>query len=848
MTLHVKVVLDENYQRFEQAPNRRWWAGTPVDEVRDTPLELGGRTRLRLFSPQGGQSRPRLQVEALPVTDTQLPGLLDALPSQIPASATELRDLVADALGSLAPLLDAQDLAPGSEEQPRSGQRHRQNTVAALRKRRLFGRARELLDDCGQSGGWSAAELTAGARALTELEWQAYCGEMLLEDQDMGTYYAYTEDKAFVHYLELLLEALPRPGGEAWAVLPRDQRQAVERQRAQVTNHLDYLMRRRYAHDGVIEADIERSLGALMVQRSTHRVVSHDDWAMGEEQVPGFELLQVDPHSGGPHAGAWIHRASDDLRLFDGTVITVDPRHVQATPLEAGQITFLRAPGDARLRPEMHFDWDSNGYITDEPLPWIKWAGFCDVQALMELLGLTLMNSGGVTEYRSDTGQTITYSPELLREMMASVLELGSDYQRVDTGERVRLKERVKGGIRADDRHDRLDFLEPDGRQIVYWPLEGLREDFEVIGMEEPDGQTLDPVAGFHQYMPGEQRLEMLPNPRFQRRAGGNNHYIDAVGLLLKVNVRVDVFDDETGYFRREKQQTLVDLRDEPLQTRCFLGTRLWSSARREVFRYYLDRTDETMVAELDRYELRDGRWQARTLPEHAKRRQLIKPLTCSLMREVLRDNPTFFYPLLEAALRRGEGIIVDSAMGGEVWNGVVTRIDARMTESDPQTRVERWQVFLEARHGKNTMDFLLRRAEDGTVKDACPAPGPDGWGDYPDFLWQYQPDVAPVVQHQGNTLVNLSMYGHGIITVDPSSSEVKVLDDHVGNVHEILHCALAPCPWIIVHQNRRYGFIDRKSWKRVVEKLAALRLRLSFQEDPGRAAPIKKKTRARTD
>ena len=180
--------------------------------------------------------------------------------------------------------------------------------------------------------------------------------------------------------------------------------------------------------------------------------------------------------------------------------------------------------------------------------------------------------------------------------------------------------------------------------------------------------------------------------------------------------------------------------------------------------------------------------------------------------------------------------------MGGEVWNGVVTRVLATRVETDPRTRLERWQVVIEARHGQSTMDFLLQRAEDGAVEQTCPAPGPDGWGDYPDYLWQHHPDVAPRVRHQGRWLINLAMLGRGIVSVDPSSSSVEVHHEHVSNVHEVLYCALAPLPWTIVHASRRYGFGDRQSWQRAVDRLAALRSRISFKQ--GRAGPplLKKK------
>lgn len=847
MTDYVKVVADEFHEKFSMAAGESWWEGTPIQGLCTGRLEVGGRTALTLFSTDGARVHPRLRTEPLAVQDpSPLEVVLEA-PVKTPSTAEELLTLVGEVATRLAPWLAAEELAPGDPQRPKPGERYRQNRVAARRRAQLFEEVGALRQRCVREGSWSEAEANRAAYALAELEWAAHAGEIRFDDEDIGTYFAYTGDKPFVHYLEQLLESLPRPGSEAMAVLTRQQRAAVKRQRDQAVNHLDHLMRRAYAHDGVIEADIERSLGALMVQRRTHRVVSHDDWRSKEGEAPGYELLRVDPDSQHPHAGAWIHRAADELRLRDGTVVGVKPEQVLATPVSEGDITFQRAPGDARLRPGMHFDWDGNGYITDEPLPGMHWAGFCDVQATMESVGLTFLNGpdSGVTEYRSDTGEVLTLGPSLLREMAASVLEAGAAYKDLDSKEWLRVNEPQAAGVGVGDKCDRLDFITEEGRGTLYWPREGAREDFKVLHMEGGDGAEHDLEAAFHRNLVGPDRMSVRPNPRFQERLGGNFHIIDARGLLLQVQTRVHVFDEETGYFHQERRPTLVDLRERPTHKRCFLGTRLWSSSRREVYRYYLDRSDESVVTELDRYEQVNGRWQARALPDHGERTLLARPLSCTLMRQVLRDDPVFFAPLLHAALVRGEAIIADTHMKEEVWNGLVTGVDARLVASDPVARVERWRVDLEARHGTSTMDFLLMRAEDGLPLDACPCPGPDGWGEYPDFLWQASPDVGTCIRDDGRRLVNMAMVGRGVVTVDEEQEPVDVQDDHMRNVYEILYCALGLYPHVIVHDNVRYGFKGKEAWQRSVDRLSVLRQMLRF-EAPNRSR--KKKKRARSE
>ena len=159
MTAYVKVVADDIYRRFMEAGGAHGWGGTLISSVRHGPLEVGGRTRLTLFTGQGEQSRPRLQLEALPVVDPRpLEPLWSPLPSQPPTSAAELSALVAEAVARDADLLDAEDLAPGPGEAVQPGERYRQNSVAARRKGQLFTRARELLDHCRTSArAWSAS-------------------------------------------------------------------------------------------------------------------------------------------------------------------------------------------------------------------------------------------------------------------------------------------------------------------------------------------------------------------------------------------------------------------------------------------------------------------------------------------------------------------------------------------------------------------------------------------------------------------------------------------------------------------------------------------------------------------
>lgn len=826
MTFRVKVVDDESYKRFLQAPAASWWGGVRVDAVCHKPLEVGGRCVLRLFADVEGRSHPRLRLKPLAIKDP-LPRKPLFSPTTLASTAAEFRRQVSAALASNRPLLDGDDL---SAPDPRPGRHYRRNSVSTQRKNLFFREVRSQLKRCERAGSLETGELATASSAIKELEDQAYSGEMLFDDDNIGTNYDYKDDHPFVHYLEQLLSTLPRPGTEAHAILRTEARASVDRHRIQAQNHLDYLVRFKYAHDGVRESDIERSAGVMLIDRNTRRVVSHTAWDAESNGLPSYYLLRIS-RSAAEHAGAWIYEDGETYRLQDGSAVKVDPGDLRKTPVAANQLALRRAPGDQRLRAGIHLDWDRNGYITDDPLPWVEWAGHCDVQAVMEQTGLTFSDAAEVQEYRSDIDRVVVHSRTALREMVASVVHHGSAYHRTDSGERVNLVHRKQAGFRSWGRSDVLEFEGADAGRKVSWPGEVRKGGFLIRGLQGEQGK-LEPESAFLRHLADPAGLEILPNPRYLKSRLEIFNYIDPVGLELDVCIVVDTYDPRSGYYKRKEQSTVVDLRRRPQHRRCLLGTRLWKSARREIFHYYLDRSDESIVAELYRHLRREGRWQAVLVPEYTRRTRLKRPLSATLRREVMRDDPMSYYPLIKRALRHGEPINADTDMGQVVWNGLVTRLDAKKLRSSPKTGVEQWQVEVDARHGKATIDLLLRRGANGEVTQACPVQGPHGWRNCPDFFWQHYPDVGTLVQQDKALLVNLSMLGTGVIshTSGNNSDGDQVFDDHIRQVHEVLYCAQAPYPWTILHDNRRYGYREKEAWMEARTRLARLRASVRFK------------------
>ncbi len=296
-----------------------------------------------------------------------------------------------------------------------------------------------------------------------------------------------------------------------------------------------------------------------------------------------------------------------------------------------------------------------------------------------------------------------------------------------------------------------------------------------------------------------------------------------------------------TGYLDRTTQELSVDLRPDAEPGRDLLGTHVQSAEDRAVFQVFLERSDDgaAIVAELERWERgEDGTYAAVPDPDETVEIPLTWPLNVTLSREMKRDDPDVFSNLLGIALRLGRNINADTDADAEVWNGTVTAIDNQRLAEDRERRTERWRVGVDARFGKATLEYLLRRDAQGAIVATCPvAPGPDVAGSArqsPDFLWQDFPDVGSKGVEQGEWIVNETMVERGIVAVDwqpGAPGGFYVFDDHIKNTFELLYCGLAGYGWTVVHGNKRYGFTDEDAWTAAVERLTALRGALSFED-----------------
>ncbi|MFT5457378.1 MAG: hypothetical protein ACI9K2_003871 [Myxococcota bacterium] len=447
------------------------------------------------------------------------------------------------------------------------------NSLTAQRQAQFFAEAMTAVD------AFHDSERDPARLVIAELRDLAIAGELRFDDEDSGTYHSFGKDAPFVHFLEQLLDGLPREASDAMAVLPPEQQQAVRRQRDQATAWLDALMRRKYDHDGVREADVERSVGGWLIDRSHRQVLSLAEGA--DHARPTLVLLRVEPSAAHPDAGAWVYRDGDRL-MRDGRPVQHDPP-VRTISVEESDLTFRRAPDDPNLPHHLPFDWDGDGWAREDAIAWVEWAGHCDIKAIVEATGLTLAGLPPVSEHRTDTLHTQEWNRDLLLELLSAGLELGSTYRHVDGSmpEFQRGDHRF-GGARNDSLPDRLQLYGLGEGNHVRWPRTRQATDFVVTAIRDPAGPA-DVQSAFLQHRVDPAVPSFGPNPRFSKYVEGDYALIDATGLVLEARVRVDGFDPTTGRPTVRHEPTTIDLSDGPGPDRCYLGTVIWDAARRDV-------------------------------------------------------------------------------------------------------------------------------------------------------------------------------------------------------------------------------------------------------------------------
>ena len=799
-----------------------------IKDVREQPVVVGGRTTIRMFVGEGDRGHPRMLTAMPPATDANPPAL-EFDPATIPTNVDELRAALTQVLGKHRKALDPEALRGLPEE----GRRYARNSIIAQRRLQFFANARSALAAWVKARKFPRNQQAAGLRAIRELEDASFMGVIEFDDEDTDTYHSYNHDAAFVHYLEQMLAGLPLDGTPAMAVLSPASQESVRRQRAQATAHLDAIMRSKYVFEPALdERDVEQGVGALLIDRETRMIASVVP--AGDPLVPEYEVLRVDPASRHRHAGAWIYRDGDTLRLQDGTKVSVDDDLVRSAKRDAEQLTFMRAPKDKRLRQDVALDWDGDGIVSTEPIEWVSWAGHCDVKGVMEALGLALREQPTLSEYRADTGATETYDRSLLLEMVASVIELGSDYRSLDGTDEGQTGESWFGGARNDSRSDQLAFATKTGRAFT-WPPRSRGDAFEVVGLQLDGTKVRDLDGAFGRFLPDLAKVDFADNPRFVRTRDGDANEIDVTDGVIQAEI--DLYQlDRTGEIERVRKRITLDLRagaKGPEDGMFLLGSQVADAGERRITKVFYDPRDRSIVKR-DEWAEHSGRRVRVRISADEHRVALAAKRNVTLMREARYDDPGMYQTLLDHALRKGQPICADTDERAPVWNGMVTRLEVERVAINDAAGVEQWRITIDARFGQAQLEYLMRRGDDGEPAAWCPVRRANAQLGWPDFLWQDLPDIASKALVDGRWMVNTTMFDRGMITVERDRSVeggFYVHDDHVKNVFELVWCTLSGHHWTIIHDGKRHGFTDKRAWTDARKELERLRKALAFAE-----------------
>ena len=744
-----------------------------------------------------------------------------------PSTAAEAEALVAQALDAAKPRLDLADLAPS--DRPAESPRYFENSVRCQRVARFFKEAHAALKT------WRVSDARKAHAALRVMQDATYAGVLRFDDADTGTYHSFKHDAAFVHYLEAILESLPDESAPGFVALPDAQQASVRRQRTQARAHLDALMRHKYAYHGITETEIETSLGGQLIDKTTRNVVSETPES-ANALAPKYELLRIDPDSGHPDAGMYVYRDRDALRRTDASVVEATDAQLRRIPVAAEQLTFRRSKNN--LRSGIRFDWNSNGYVDPQEIGWVDWAGHCDIKAIMEQLGVALIGQTPLVEWRADSDVETTYTRALIVEMIASVMEFGSRYRRADNSGKITRGIHLFGGFRNDSLPDRIQFKGARTGRGFRFPLSRTKETFTVTKLTTAEGEVLDLEGVFFRHTGDRRMLTIAENPRFLKTVEQDYNIIDVTGMRVEATVQDDGIHPKTGYPTRTRKTITIDLRTDAPAGRDRLGSWLQSPAKRELYEIFYDREARSIVAEFSDHARVDdagtSKWVAQRKPAQDVVIRLDQQLSVTLSREMKRDDPAAFQTLLGTALQTGQNICADTDQTGPVWNGVVTRLEAKRVERNETNGIEHWAVEMRARFGQARMEYLVQRDDAGEPEVFVPLPPRSPSESWPDFLWQDFPDVGSKGRIGEDWIVNQKMIDRGVVALRQDASVpggIYVEDDHIKNLYEQIFSALSGHQFSIVHANKRYGFKDRASWMAARTALAAATQTLTWEK-----------------
>ncbi len=562
-------------------------------------------------------------------------------------------------------------------------------------------------------------------------------------------YWSFGHDAAFIHGKEKKLDALKKIDLEkmvSTGAMTRAEATEVEKEMSQLQNWLDAIFSNKYVYHNnrMNEMDAESSMELAIIDRSSRARVSEQK-ATVKTIVPKFEVLSVT--EGGEKKHIYWH-AKENAYYYDGTGTKVPdavlgsggndrnhPSNVRAESVQNWTARRLDTANGEKVRDGFRLDWNNDQYVSDIIISWVGWAGHCDIKAIMEAWGLVMpQTADGSTNYDARSGETIQWTPDLVNEEIASMLETSNT-------QRSRF-----GAHRTDDEPDRTSF--GTGRSL---PLNNRPNEFKVKAVTvEVDGApkrlTTDEIFS-RKLVNDISRPNSEPvrdNPLYDAANTDSDRIAAKLGGADKIEVssKVRLFNEQGRIVEKRSDFTIdwSDANAEPV----LVDSQIQDPSNRIIWEIKLDTANKKQLFEKVQWvDDGSGNFERKVLQSFD---EPIQPKQMVVTHETKLDPIQSWYGFMTEAIQEARNITFETALDGGVWNGAGVSVE--LTDNDgwvhftPDGKLD-WaliSVDVDARYGNNAGQVLFKFDANGEVdlENSVPVKAPF------DFIWMIFPSFDP--------------------------------------------------------------------------------------------------------
>lgn len=595
------------------------------------------------------------------------------------------------------------------------------------------------------SGAARSQAMAAANKAAFELKLR----KTVFDRIETNGYWSFGHDAAFIHGKEKKLDSLKKIDLDKMVssgAMTEAESGEVKKEIAQLQNWLDAIFAGKYVYhnSSMNEMDAESSMELAIIDRASRARVSEQKSTV-KTVVPKFEVLSV--QEGGEKKYIYWH-AKENAYYYDGTGTKVPdsvlgtagddrshPANVRAQSVQSWTGRRLDTANGEKVRDGFRLNWNNDQYVSDITISWVGWAGHCDIKAIMEAWGLVMPRTEqGSTNYDARSGETIQWTPDLVNEEVASLLETSST-------------QRSKfGAHRTDDEPDRVDLGTRYGL-----PLQNRPNEFKVLAATVPvDGQskrlTTDDIfrSKIVNDISQPNGSPVRDNPLYNAAKTEGDRIAANLGAAEKIEVssKVRVFNDKGRIVEQQKNFT-IDWSDAAAKP-VLVDSQIEDPSQRIIWEIELDTANKQQIFNKVQW-VDDGNGNF-TKKNLQTMKEPFDPKKMVVTHETSLDSIDSWYPFLTSAVEEARNITFETALDGGVWNGAGVSVE--MTDSDGWVHFSAdgrldWalvSVDVSARFGSNNGQVLLKFDENGEVdlKNSVPVRAPF------DFIWMIFPSFDP--------------------------------------------------------------------------------------------------------